>query len=262
MASRSGALLGRASHVKLGRPLPERPSGIRARAWRAKTSSRRVATASVSENVEGELTVDEDTLRNALNIESFREVAESYGEKWDVNHLTVVVVGASGDLAKKKILPALFSLYFDGMLPKHFSIYGFARSQMTNEDFREIIDASLGCRLQPSALGEDCDLLRQKFLRRCFYQQGLYDSPEGFNSLNERISDTENSFSSGNRLFFLSIPPSVFTSAAAAAADYCSRCVSQQDTPPHTHTHTPRLSSACRVRRSNTNNANEGMPNL
>jgi len=222
MASRSGALLGRASHVKLGRPLPERPSGIRARAWRAKTSSRRVATASVSENVEGELTVDEDTLRNALNIESFREVAESYGEKWDVNHLTVVVVGASGDLAKKKILPALFSLYFDGMLPKHFSIYGFARSQMTNEDFREIIDASLGCRLQPSALGEDCDLLRQKFLRRCFYQQGLYDSPEGFNSLNERISDTENSFSSGNRLFFLSIPPSVFTSAAAAAADYCS----------------------------------------
>jgi hypothetical protein len=66
----------------------------------------------------GETTVDEDMIRNSFNIDAFRQLAESCGEQWDVNHLSVVVVGASGDLAKKKILPALFSLYFDGMLPK------------------------------------------------------------------------------------------------------------------------------------------------
>ncbi len=62
--------------------------------------------------------MDEDALRDQLNLEEFRKVAEEQGEKWDVNHLTVCVVGASGDLAKKKIYPALFSLYYDGMLPK------------------------------------------------------------------------------------------------------------------------------------------------
>jgi len=169
------------------------------------------------------LSVDEDSIRDSLNLEAFRKLAESSGEKWDVNHLTVVVVGASGDLAKKKIFPALFALYYDGMLPKHFSIYGYARSGMSDEEFRDMIDGTLMCRLDASALeGEDCNTLHDKFLRRCFYQQGQYDGQEDFAKLNQRMLNTEQSFTGGNRLFFLSIPPSVFTAAAGAAADNCS----------------------------------------
>lgn len=61
--------------------------------------------------------------------------------------LSVVVVGASGDLAKKKIFPALFALYFQGLLPKHCQIFGYARSKSSTEDFREKIRHSLPCRI-------------------------------------------------------------------------------------------------------------------
>ena len=47
--------------------------------------------------------------------------------------LAVVVVGASGDLALKKIYPALFALFCQDLLPKQFHIVGFARSEMSNE---------------------------------------------------------------------------------------------------------------------------------
>ncbi|CAH8349758.1 unnamed protein product [Eruca vesicaria subsp. sativa] len=46
--------------------------------------------------------------------------------------VSTTVVGASGDLAKKKIFPALFALYYEGCLPEHFTIYGYARRKMTD----------------------------------------------------------------------------------------------------------------------------------
>ncbi len=46
---------------------------------------------------------------------------------------------AAGDLAKKKIYPALFALYYENMLPKNFSIFGFARSKMDDAKFRDYI---------------------------------------------------------------------------------------------------------------------------
>ncbi len=62
-------------------------------------------------------------------------------EKWETGESTLsfCVVGASGDLAKKKILPALFALYNQGMMPKQFSIFGYARSKLTQDEFRELV---------------------------------------------------------------------------------------------------------------------------
>ena len=68
-------------------------------------------------------------------------------ENWEQAALSIVVVGASGDLAKKKILPSLFALYYENMLPKNFAVYGYARSKMTDDEFRELIAGSLTCRL-------------------------------------------------------------------------------------------------------------------
>jgi hypothetical protein len=61
--------------------------------------------------------------------------------------VTITVVGASGDLAKKKIFPALFALYYEGCLPKHFTVFGYARSKMTDEELRNMISATLTCRI-------------------------------------------------------------------------------------------------------------------
>ena len=49
--------------------------------------------------------------------------------------LAIAVLGASGDLARKKLYPALFSLYCQGFLPPNFRVYGFARTRMTEELF-------------------------------------------------------------------------------------------------------------------------------
>ena len=138
-------------------------------------------------------------------------------EDWASSSLTVVVVGASGDLARKKIYPALFALYYEGHLPPHFSIFGYARSSMTETEFRDYIGRSLTCRV---AAGEKCGDAMDAFLQRCFYQPGQYGSADDFATLNERACTVEAATGAprADRVFYLSIPPSVFTAAAAAAS--------------------------------------------
>ena len=49
----------------------------------------------------------------------------------------IVIFGASGDLTRRKLLPAFFHLYLEGMLPERFAIVGYARTEFTEEEFRE-----------------------------------------------------------------------------------------------------------------------------
>lgn len=149
-----------------------------------------------------------------------RQMQESYdlGEEncyKDEVMLTVVVVGASGDLARKKIFPALFALYYQGLLPPHLQIVGYARSDISNEDFREKIYSTLGCRIDAK---EDCDNNMQEFLKRVSYVQGQYDETESYEHLNDQLKVDESMYKSANRIFFLSIPPGVFVDAAKGAA--------------------------------------------
>ncbi|KAI7728800.1 hypothetical protein M8C21_033776 [Ambrosia artemisiifolia] len=63
------------------------------------------------------------------------------------SNLSVTIVGASGDLAKKKIFPALFALFYEDCLPQNFIIFGYARTKMTDEELRETISGTLTCRI-------------------------------------------------------------------------------------------------------------------
>ena len=129
--------------------------------------------------------------------------------------LSVVVLGASGDLAKKKIFPALFALYYEGMLPENFVVYGYARREMSLANFRASLEERLTCRV---AAGSDCGRSMEQFLEKCFYHQGQYDRPADFEALGRALDGAEASFARGHRIFYLSLPPSVFVSATAAAA--------------------------------------------
>ena len=62
--------------------------------------------------------------------------------------LSLIVLGASGDLARKKLFPALFSLYCQGFLPGRFSVVGFARSHYTDAEFRAEARELLGVDVQ------------------------------------------------------------------------------------------------------------------
>lgn len=125
--------------------------------------------------------------------------------------LSVIVIGASGDLARRKILPALFSLYCQKLLPEPFAVYGFARTRMTDQAFRELAAQNLTCRYAP---GEACADRMNEFLGRCHYVAGRYDDDGAFLDLFDRMRTT--GAYPGNALFYLAVPPSVFVDVARA----------------------------------------------
>ncbi|XP_044494694.1 glucose-6-phosphate 1-dehydrogenase, chloroplastic-like [Mangifera indica] len=128
--------------------------------------------------------------------------------------VSITVVGASGDLAKKKIFPALFALYYEDCLPEHFTIYGYARSKMTDAELRNMVSRTLTCRIDKR---ENCDEKMEQFLKRCFYHSGQYDSEENFAELDKKLKKHEGGRIC-NRLFYLSIPPNIFIDAVKCAS--------------------------------------------
>ncbi|RDX97248.1 Glucose-6-phosphate 1-dehydrogenase 2, chloroplastic, partial [Mucuna pruriens] len=150
---------------------------------------------------------------------SIRSPEESVGEAGFENDgngstVSITVVGASGDLAKKKIFPALFALYYEDCLPEHFTIYGYARSKMTDAELRNMVSRTLTCRIDKR---ENCSEKMDQFLKRCFYHSGQYDSQENFAVLDKKLKEQEGGRTS-NRLFYLSIPPNIFIDAVKCAS--------------------------------------------
>ncbi|GJN31758.1 hypothetical protein PR202_gb20195 [Eleusine coracana subsp. coracana] len=128
--------------------------------------------------------------------------------------VSITVVGASGDLAKKKIFPALFALFYEGCLPEHFTVFGYARSKMSDEELRTMISRTLTCRIDKR---ENCGDKMEHFLQRCFYQSGQYNSEEGFAELDRKLKEKE-AGRVPNRLFYLSIPPNIFVDVVRSAS--------------------------------------------
>ncbi|KAG0223609.1 glucose-6-phosphate dehydrogenase [Mortierella sp. GBAus27b] len=131
----------------------------------------------------------------------------SKGEK----HLyTVVVLGASGDLAKKKTFPALFGLYKNKYLDPKTHIIGYARTKMDQATFEGHV--SMYIKLKTD---EDKALL-QSFLKLCSYQDGQYNQDSDFQRLEQRLGEVEKVSGATERLFYMALPPSVFIPVATS----------------------------------------------
>ncbi|KAJ6945672.1 hypothetical protein NC651_000665 [Populus alba x Populus x berolinensis] len=144
--------------------------------------------------------------------------AATFDVNKDESTVSITVVGASGDLAKKKIFPALFALYYEGCLPEHFTIFGYARSKMTDAELRNMVSKTLTCRIDKR---ENCDEKMDQFLKRCFYHSGQYGSQQNFAELDKKLKEHEGARVS-NRLFYLSIPPNIFIDAVKCASSSAS----------------------------------------
>ncbi|KAJ2497611.1 Glucose-6-phosphate 1-dehydrogenase, partial [Coemansia sp. RSA 2049] len=88
---------------------------------------------------------------------------------------TIVVFGASGDLAKKKTYPALFHLFQQGLLPKRTRILGYARTLMERDQFTKRVTSFF----KKTDAQDDID----HFLQICEYVSGKYDVAEDFQRL-------------------------------------------------------------------------------
>jgi glucose-6-phosphate 1-dehydrogenase len=122
--------------------------------------------------------------------------------------LSVVIFGATGDLAKKKLFPALYQLILLGHFPRHVNIVGVGRREVEMEAF---------LKKQLAKVQEDPRLPMAEYKSRISFHAGGYDSPDAFAELHTKLSAYESS-SPGNRLFFLSVPPTVFGAASEMIA--------------------------------------------
>ena len=118
---------------------------------------------------------------------------------------TLVIFGAAGDLARRKLVPAVYNLALDGVLPANFAVVGFARRELSDEEFRasgrEGVDR-FSRRISESARWSE-------FERGLFYVPGSFEDPAAYAALKKRIEEVEPGFGiPGNRVFYLSVPPS------------------------------------------------------
>jgi glucose-6-phosphate 1-dehydrogenase len=120
----------------------------------------------------------------------------------------IVLFGASGDLAQRKLLPALWDLAFHACLAPRFRLVGFARTKMDDEEFRRKTDEALSKAEAPGS----GDKRRNDFLAHLHYFAGNYDDPEAFRGLAKRLDELDSEGQlGGNRLFYLATPPEIYT---------------------------------------------------
>lgn len=141
-------------------------------------------------------------------VESVNQVIKNLNAKLGEEALSIIVLGASGHLAKIKTYPALFKLFQLGVLPKTTKIIGYARSDLSMEKYHERISTKLNFK---------DDEEKKAFLSLCIYHQGKYDVAEDFGKLNSRLEEIEAGFkNTANRLYYYAIPPTVFAGASKA----------------------------------------------
>lgn len=135
-----------------------------------------------------------------------RDVTRGSGESFrSKDPVTIVIFGASGDLAKRKLIPALYHLQEEGYMPERYAVVGFSRTEMTDEVYREKMVEEL-----QSAFG---DINRESPLfRSLHYQPGNNNERGCFERLKRRLEelDAEQNLP-GNRLFYLSVGSEFFT---------------------------------------------------
>ncbi|MGH9368608.1 MAG: glucose-6-phosphate dehydrogenase, partial [Thermoanaerobaculia bacterium] len=122
---------------------------------------------------------------------------------------TLEIFGGSGDLARRKLLPALYNLALDGVLPERFAVLGVGRREMSDDVFRAFartgIEKHSRRELEPGSFAD--------FERRIFYHRGDIDDSESYAGLKRQLEEIEPELGiPGNRIFYLSIPPSAFAS--------------------------------------------------
>ena len=122
-------------------------------------------------------------------------------------HPTVFVIfGITGDLASRKLIPALLSLYSKGLLPQRFSVIGFSRRSFSREEFREYTRSRLNVR--PGQFREE---IIKHFFDHVIYEQGMFDDPASYTRLAKRLEETDDRWGQcSNKLFHLSVPPTLY----------------------------------------------------
>ncbi|MBW2608907.1 MAG: glucose-6-phosphate dehydrogenase [Deltaproteobacteria bacterium] len=122
---------------------------------------------------------------------------------------TIVILGASGDLTVRKVIPALYMLFKNKGLSKDFLVVGCARTELGDDGFRDKMRA---------AINEDESVDNsswQEFASHLYYRSIIYDDLSTFKDLKISLDELDKTYKTGgNRIFYLAIPPTLYSSTA------------------------------------------------
>ncbi|GIL45938.1 hypothetical protein Vafri_3047 [Volvox africanus] len=211
---------------------PKRMSRLASREFEttAKEAAREASTSGGANNSTADIPVQKLVLERVCSSARDEWHADAVDDLGKQLRLSIVVFGASGDLAKKKTYPALYELFKKGFLPRRVQIVGYARSKMSSQELRD--------RLR-NYLEKDCECAEQ-FLNCCSYMPGEYDTSEGYERLGASLQSWEATMCMGagaggssggaplpsgprlGRLFYLALPPSVYPQVCEHIKMHCS----------------------------------------
>jgi len=117
-----------------------------------------------------------------------------------------VIFGASGDLTKRKLVPAIYSLFVQNLLPEKFALLGVSRTEFSDDEFRMKMKSAI----EEFKEIDDSSLI-DEFVNKMFYTSINFNETSTYRKLNEKITGIRKISSiSGNTIFYLSTPPSLY----------------------------------------------------
>lgn len=128
------------------------------------------------------------------------------------NHI-LVIFGASGDLAYRKLIPALADLQEQNLLPEKFAVLGVGRTPLSDEEFRK----KMGDGIREFASKKDNNI--KAFASQLYYYDFDTTEPEEYKGLKTKLEELDKAFETGhNFIFYLATPPSLYATAAKSLA--------------------------------------------
>jgi glucose-6-phosphate 1-dehydrogenase len=124
---------------------------------------------------------------------------------------TVVIFGASGDLTKRKLVPALYRLVQERLLPAEFAIFGQGRTPMSDDEFREKMKSAVTEFSEAKKVDEE---LWNSFAQGLFYLESDIENADDYRKLGESLEQIDRARGTGgNHLFYLSVAPRFYARA-------------------------------------------------
>ena len=141
--------------------------------------------------------------------------------------VTIVIFGGAGDLAHRKLLPALYNLHVDGLLPPRYAVVGVGRGDMTDEAFRDFAKDGVThfSRRPPD------EAVWKVFAESLYFVTASFDDPKAFAALGSRLDVIEHERGlAGDRIYYLAVPPSMFVPTVQNLAR--AKFIGPPDSPP------------------------------
>ncbi len=124
----------------------------------------------------------------------------------------IVIFGATGDLTKRKLIPAIFNLYLDKWLPERFAVIGVSRKEMADAEFHKLLHDGVD---SFSRSGKPKKADWDSFAQHLSYQKGEFDEMRTYQQIEKKITSFEKAWkTSANRIFYTAVPPMLFEQIA------------------------------------------------